>query len=103
MSIYNCLASVLQFLHKSIYRNKVVLNLKHLPVFLAMFSNRRGYLVSLCISMGIISFSCSLRHCGLLSASYNTNTEYLLEDILRCQASRNDFYLSQYIYVKKVF
>lgn len=46
----------------------------HTPVFLAMFSSRSGYLVSLCISMGMMSFSCSLRHCGLLSASCNSNT-----------------------------
>lgn len=39
------------------------------PVFLAMFSSSSGYLVSLCISMGMMSLSCSLRHCGLLSAS----------------------------------
>lgn len=40
------------------------------PVFLAMFSSNSGYLVSLCISIGMMSLSCSLRHWGLLSASW---------------------------------
>lgn len=39
------------------------------PVYLAMFSSSNGYLVSLCISAGMMSFSCSLRHIRLLSAS----------------------------------
>lgn len=40
------------------------------PVYLAMLSKRRGYLVSLCIWVGMMSFSCRRRHRGLLSASY---------------------------------
>lgn len=39
------------------------------PVYFAILSNRRGYLVSLCIWVGMISFSCRRRHSGLLSAS----------------------------------
>lgn len=44
------------------------------PVFLAMLSSSSGYFVSLCISIGMMSFSCSLRHWGLLSASWDLNT-----------------------------
>jgi len=59
--------------------------MKHTPVSFAILASRRGYLVSLCISMGMISFNCSLRHCGLLSASYNTKhkTFHFPKDILR--------------------
>lgn len=47
---------------------------RHTPVFFAIFSSSSGYLVSLCISMGMMSLSCSLRHWGLLSASWHTHT-----------------------------
>ncbi len=52
------------------------------PVYLAMFSSRRGYFVSLCVSTGIMSFSCSLRQCRLLSASCNANTSILILHLL---------------------
>lgn len=39
------------------------------PVFCPMLCRSRGYLVSRCISVGIISFSCRRRHRGRLSAS----------------------------------
>lgn len=74
---------------------------KNLPVFLAMFSSSSGYLVSLCISIGMMSFSCSLRHWGLLSASWNLNThlhQYLQSIMIRlhcacftlCQLYQNE-------------
>lgn len=42
-----------------------------------MFSNSSGYLVSLCISVGMMSLSCSLRHWGLLSASWKKHSTHL--------------------------
>jgi hypothetical protein len=46
----------------------------NLPVYLANLSRSRGYLVSRCISMGMISFSCKRRHRRLLWASYRGQT-----------------------------
>lgn len=44
-------------------------------MLLAMFSSSRGYLVSRCISVGMMSLSCSRRHCGLLSASWTSTRQ----------------------------
>lgn len=42
---------------------------RKIPVYLAMLSISKGYLVNLCISAGMMSFSCNRRHSRLLSAS----------------------------------
>ncbi len=42
---------------------------RNIPVYLAMLSISKGYLVNLCISAGMMSFSCNRRHSRLLSAS----------------------------------
>lgn len=47
----------------------VVIGKATAPVYLAMLSSSRGYLVRRCISTGMISLSCSRRHSRLLSAS----------------------------------
>lgn len=41
-----------------------------LPVFCPILCSSSGYLVSRCISVGIMSFSCRRRHRGRLSASW---------------------------------
>lgn len=46
-----------------------------LPVYLAMLSRSSGYLVTLCISTGMMSLSCSRRHRRLLSASWGRSQE----------------------------
>lgn len=47
----------------------VVISKTAAPVYLAMLSSSKGYLVRRCISTGMISLSCSRRHSRLLSAS----------------------------------
>lgn len=49
------------------------------PVYFAMFSSSRGYLVSRSISTGIISLSCSRRHSLLLSASWKASEQNRLD------------------------
>ena len=49
---------------------RLIISVMFIPVYLAMLSSRSGYLVTLCISTGMMSLSCSLRHRRLLSASW---------------------------------
>lgn len=47
-----------------------MLSVIFIPVYLAILSSKSGYLVTLCISTGMMSLSWSLRHRRLLSASW---------------------------------